>query len=102
MGVSRYSMRMRAARHLTAGKIRVPLLGVVAENDRTTESVRAVVREAEQHGMAAKLIVYPAFTPRENAGAVAPGHMLFEREGWRIWEADVREFLGNYLDAQKR
>jgi len=96
------SPEMQKALKEAAGKIRVPLLGMVAENDRTTESVRAVVREAEQHGMAAKVIVYPAFTPRENAGAVAPGHMLFGREGWRIWEADVREFLGNYLDAQKR
>src|SRR6266849_1991744 len=96
------SPEMQKALKEAAGRVRVPLLGMVAENDRTTESVKAVVRQAEQHGMAAKLIVYPAFTPRENAGAVAPGHMLFGREGWRIWEADVREFLGNYLDAQKR
>ena len=82
-----------------ARKIHVPLLGMVAENDRTMESVKAVVHEAEQHGTAAKLIVYPAFTPRENPGPVAPGHMIFGREGWRIWEADVKEFLGKYLAA---
>ena len=80
-----------------AGKIRVPLLGMVAENDRTTESVKAVVREAEAHGTETKLIVYPAFTPHEDAGQIAPGHMIFGKEGWRIWEADLKEFLGKYL-----
>jgi dienelactone hydrolase len=95
------SPEMQKALKEAAGKIRMPMLGMVAENDRTTESVRAVVREAEQHGMVAKLVVYPAFTPRENAGVVAPGHMLFGREGWRIWEADVKEFLGNYLGPRK-
>jgi dienelactone hydrolase len=82
-----------------AKKVHVPVLGMVAENDRTMESVKAVVHEAEQHGTAAKLIVYPAFTPRENSGPVAPGHMIFGREGWRIWEADVKEFIGKYLAA---
>ncbi len=67
------------------------------ENDRTTESVKAAVREAEAYGTTAKLIVYPAFTPRRDAGGTAAGHMIFGVEGWRIWEADVKEFLGKYL-----
>lgn len=91
-----HSPAMRSALKEAAGKIRVPLLGMVAENDRTTESVRAVVREAEAHGAAAKLIVYPRFRPQDAAGA-APGHMIFGREGWKIWEADVKEFFGKYL-----
>jgi dienelactone hydrolase len=91
------SPEMQKAMTDAAGKIRAPLLGMVAENDRTTESVKAVVREAEAHGTTAKLIVYPAFRPRENANGIAPGHMIFGKEGWRIWEKDVKEFLGKYL-----
>jgi dienelactone hydrolase len=94
------SPAMQGALKEAAGKIRVPLLGMVAKNDRTTESVKAVVREAEKHGAAAKLIVYPAFTPREATG-IAPGHMIFGKEGWRIWEADLKEFLGKYLAGTK-
>jgi dienelactone hydrolase len=80
-----------------AGRIRVPLLGMVAQNDRTTQSVKVVVEEAKKHGGNAKLIVYPAFTPRENPNGIASGHMIFGVEGWRIWEADVKEFLGRYM-----
>jgi dienelactone hydrolase len=90
------SPSMQKALKEAAGKIRIPLLGMVAENDRTTESVKAVVHEAEKHGTTAKLIVYAAFKPKD-AGGVAPGHMIFGKEGWRIWEADVKEFLGKYL-----
>ena len=96
------SPEMQKALRAAAGKIRVPLLGMVAENDRTTESVKLAVREAEAHGVATKLVVYPAFTPRENAGPVAPGHMIFGKEGWRIWEADVKEFLGKYMGDRKQ
>lgn len=91
-----HSPAMQAALKEAARKIRVPLLGMVAKNDRTTESVKAVVREAEAHGTTAKLIVYPPFKPHDAAG-VAPGHMIFGREGWQVWEADVKEFLGKYL-----
>lgn len=91
------SPEMQKALKEAAGKIRVPLLGMVAENDRTTESVKTVVREAEAHSTTAKLIVYPAFAPRRDAQGTAPGHMIFGVEGWRIWEGDVKEFLGKYL-----
>jgi dienelactone hydrolase len=97
-----HSPEMQKALKAAAGKIRVPVLGMVAQNDRTTESVKEVVREAEAHGVATKLVVYPAFTPHENAGPVAPGHMIFGKEGWRIWEPDVKEFLAKYLDERKQ
>jgi len=92
-----HSPAMQEALKKAARKIQIPLLGMVAENDRTTESVKAVVREAEASGAATKLIVYPAFTPQDAAG-VAPGHMIFGRDGWRFWEADVKEFLAKYLN----
>ena len=85
-----------------AAKIRVPLLAMVAENDRTTESVKAVAREAERHGGNAKLIVYPAFIPRATPNGIAPGHMIFGVEGAPIWEADVKEFLAKYLSGGRR
>lgn len=91
-----HSPAMQTALKEAAGKIRIPLLGMVAKNDRTTESVKEVVREAEKHGAVTKLIVYPPFTPNE-IGGVAPGHMIFGKEGWRIWEADLKEFLEKYL-----
>lgn len=93
------SVPMQAALKEAAGKIRIPLLGMVARNDRTTESVKAVAREAEKHGATARLIVYPPFSPQDAAG-VAPGHMIFGREGWQIWEGDVKEFLANNLSKQ--
>jgi len=76
-----------------AGKIRVPLLGMVAENDRTTESVKSVVSEAKKHGVASRLILYPAFKPRENPGNIAPGHMIFSAQGVSLWESDLKDFL---------
>jgi dienelactone hydrolase len=91
-----HSPAMQAALKEAAGKIRIPLLGMVAKNDRTTESVKAVVHEAEVHGATAKLIVYPSFTPQDAAG-VAPGHMIFGREGWQEWGGDLKQFLGKYL-----
>lgn len=90
------SHAMQQALREAAGKIRIPLLGMVAKNDRTTESVKTVVHEAEAHGATAKLIVYPAFTPQD-AGGIAPGHMIFGKDGWKIWEGDLQEFLSKCL-----
>jgi len=84
---------LQAALKEAAGKISVPLLGMVAENDRTTESVKSVVSQAKKHGAAARLIVYPAFKPRENPGGIAPGHMIFSAQGAGVWESDVKNFL---------
>jgi carboxymethylenebutenolidase len=94
------SPAMQKALKEAATKIQVPLLGMVAENDRTTESVKAVVRETEKHGATTKLIVYPRFKPKDSGG-IAPGHLIFGKEGWPIWEADVKEFLGRYLGQAK-
>jgi dienelactone hydrolase len=47
------SPRMQQALKEAAGKIRIPPLGMVAKNDRTTESVKAVVHEVEARGATA-------------------------------------------------
>ena len=90
------SPALQRALREAAGQIRAPLLGMVAENDRTTQSVRVVVEEAKKHSGNATLIVYPAFTPRERSD-VAPGHMIFSVQGVALWERDVKEFLGRNL-----
>ena len=87
------SPQLQTALKEAAGKVSVPLLGMVAENDRTTESVKSVVSQAKKHGAAARLIVYPAFKPRENPGGIAPGHMIFTAQGVGLWESDVKDFL---------
>ncbi len=91
-----HSPAMQDALREASRKIKIPLLGMVAQNDRTTDSVKTVVHEAEKHGATAKLIVYPPFKPKD-AGGIAPGHLIFSREGWQIWEADIKEFLAKYL-----
>lgn len=87
------SLALQDALKEAAGKIRIPLLGMVAENDRTTKSVKVVVEEAKKHGGRATLIVYPAFKPQENPGGVAPGHVIFSAQGVHIWEGDLKTFL---------
>jgi len=66
------SPELQSALKEAAGKIRVPLLGMVAENDRTTKSVKIVVEEARKKRARARLIVYPPFKPRENPNASPP------------------------------
>lgn len=91
-----HSPPMQDALRDAARKIKIPLLGMVAQNDRTTDSVKTVVHEAEKHGATTKLVVYPPFEPKD-AGGIAPGHLIFSKEGCQIWEADVKEFLAKYL-----
>ena len=89
------SPELRAALTKAATRIVVPIQCAVAENDRTTESARAICKQA--HGTPAELKVYPPFTPttlRENS---APGHALFGFQGVKIWGPDLLEFLGRHL-----
>jgi dienelactone hydrolase len=85
----------------SARKIRIPLLGMVAENDRTTKSVKVVAEEAKKHGGHATLIVYPPFKPHENPNGVAPGHMIFSADGVALWERDLKEFLEKEMTTTK-
>ena len=80
-----------------AASIRVPLLAMDADNDRTTDAIKAVVKELEKHHVPAKLIIYPAYLPPEPAGRIAPGHLIFAAPGAHIWQADLEQFLAQYL-----
>jgi dienelactone hydrolase len=91
------SADLRTALTKAATHIEVPIQCVVAENDRTTESARAVCKNAR--GTPAELKVYPPFTPttlRENS---APGHALFSFQGVKIWGPDLLDFLARHLPA---
>jgi dienelactone hydrolase len=92
------SPEMQKAMTDAASRVKAPLLGLVAQNDRTTKAVEAVVHEAEKH-TTAKLIIYPAYTPPPDLhiGNVAPGHAIFAAPGAKIWQGDVTKFLGEYL-----
>jgi len=83
-----------------ARKIRIPNLGMVAENDATTDAVKRVYEAARAAGSAAELIVYPSFRPPAAfADDGAPGHALFRPEGLPIWGADVVAFLARHIHA---
>ena len=89
------SSDLRKALTKAAARIEVPIQCLVAENDRTTESARAICEQA--HGTPAELKVYPPFTPatlRENS---APGHALFSFQGVKIWGPDLLAFLARHL-----
>jgi dienelactone hydrolase len=80
-----------------AAAIHVPLLAMDAANDRTTEAVKAVVQEVQRRNLPVKLIVYPPYQPPESAGRIAPGHLIFAAPGAHIWEADLKQFLAQYV-----
>jgi dienelactone hydrolase len=80
-----------------AAAIDVPVLAMDAANDRTTESVKAVVQEMQKRHIPAKLIVYPPYLPPESPGHIAPGHLIFAAPGAHVWETDLKQFLGQYL-----
>jgi len=91
------SPAIQKALKLAAASIRVPLLAMDADNDRTTDAVKAIVKELEKHNVPAKLIIYPAYLPPEPTGGIAPGHLIFAAPGAHIWQADLEQFLAQHL-----
>jgi dienelactone hydrolase len=95
------SAELRAALTAAAEKIKVPIQCLVAENDATTESARAVCAAAGN--APAELKVYPPFTStRPLNAAAAPGHALFSPQGLSIWKDDVMAFLDKYVRGPRR
>jgi len=80
-----------------AAQVKVSLLAMVAQNDRTTKSTEAVVREMEKRHVAARLIVYPVYTPPQPVAPVPAGHAIFAAGGAGIWEGDVIRFFAEHL-----
>jgi dienelactone hydrolase len=76
-----------------AGRIRVPMLCAVAENDATTESARQLCAAANRNGAKTALKIYPPFTSGQGRPGNPPGHNLFGRVGASIWAKDLLAFL---------
>ena len=94
------SSQLRQALPAAAAKLHVPLLAMIAANDRTTASVRAVVDAAQKAHNTARLIIYPPYTPpaeERPPGGGALGHAIFRDHGIPIWQGDVRAFLASCL-----
>ena len=93
------SADLRAALTSAAGKIKIPIQCLVAENDATTESARVVCASAKGP---AELKVYPPFTPvRQLVPGAAPGHALFSPQGLPIWKDDVLAFLDKHVRSPR-
>lgn len=91
------SRELQAAMTDAARRIRVPLQCVVAENDATTDSARAVCDAAKAAGAQTELKIYPPFTPRQPVRAAALGHALFTPLGVSIWGKDAVAFLAAHV-----
>lgn len=94
------SPQLRKALPPAAAKLHGPLLAMIAANDRTTASVRAVVDAAQKLHHTARLIIYPPYTPppQERPPGGGPlGHAIFRDHGIPIWQGDVLAFLTGCL-----
>jgi dienelactone hydrolase len=91
------SKELQAAMKDAASRIRVPIQCVVAQNDATTESARAVCDGARAAGTVVELKIYPPFTPRQPVRAAAAGHALFSPLGVSVWGKDAVAFLAAHV-----
>lgn len=87
---------IRSTLAAAAGRVTTPMLLLVSESDRTTESITAVGDVLERR-IAHRVVIYPPFGPGRTLGAGAPGHQVFSARGMSAWEQDVPEFLGRHL-----
>lgn len=80
-----------------ADKSVTPTLFMVAENDRTTSSIRTLAEIFKTRGVAHRMVIYEPFRPAQGIRTGAPGHLLFSEQGASVWEGDLLQFLGRYL-----
>jgi dienelactone hydrolase len=87
-----------------AGKTKIPVLCMAAENDATTENAKQICAAVKAHGGTADVIIYPPFTPAPsqtpaggNGREIPPGHLIFSAQGVERWGKDVLTFLAKYL-----
>jgi len=80
-----------------ARSVKIPVLFMDAENDATTEAVTRTAAVLKHNGVPHQLKIYPPFTPSRNSGRIAPGHLIFGREGVHIWKNDALAFLDAHL-----
>lgn len=92
---------VRDALDAAAERSMTPTLFMVAENDRTTVSVRAPAHIYGRRGVPYRLMVYEAFSPPAPT-RLPPGHALFSEQGLHLWGGDVVQFLDRYLRSPAR
>lgn len=92
-----HSPTLQAALPAAARRINVPALCMDAENDATTNAVKAVAEAVKSSGQFERTIIYPPFTPTSNPTNIAPGHVIFSMQGISIWRDDVLTFLRKQL-----
>ena len=80
-----------------AEQANTPTLFMVAQNDRTTESITTVAEVFNRRGVPHRAIIYDPFQPQKPASDTPPGHRVFSAEGVHVWEKDALEFLAKYL-----
>ena len=97
------SAPLRSALIAAAEKATTPTLLMVAQNDRSTESITTLGEIFKKRGVSHRVIVYGPFTPQQvswpGAFNTAPGHEVFRAQGVHVWEKDVLEFLARYLSG---
>ena len=89
---------VRSALIAAAEKSTTPTLLLVAENDRTTDSITTLDEIFKRRGVEHRTMIYGPFATREPSFAsAAPGHRLFSAQGVSVWRRDVLDFLARYL-----
>jgi dienelactone hydrolase len=107
-GAWNISAELRSALVAAGEKATTPTLLMVAQNDRTTDSITTLAEIFKKRGVPPhRMVIYEPFTPQPATGTVpvgipfntAPGHLVFTAQGMHVWERDVIEFLARYLGA---
>lgn len=80
-----------------AETMQVPMLLLVAKNDRTTDAITTLDAAMTAKGLPHEMKIYPPYHPMHHA-SVPDGHTMFEADGAGIWGDDVTGFLRRYLD----
>jgi len=91
---------IRSALIAAAEKSTTPTLFMVAENDRTTDSITALAEIYKRRDVAHRAVIYEPFSPQGPASDTPPGHRVFSAQGVKTWGNDVVDFLGRYLGAE--
>jgi carboxymethylenebutenolidase len=76
-----------------------PVLLMDDANDAAPEALPGLADIMATAGLTHKLEMYPAFTPSQAAGNVAPRHLMFGPEGLSIWGKDAVGFFDSTLKA---
>jgi dienelactone hydrolase len=100
-GAWNISAELRSALTAAADKAKTPALLMVAQNDRTTDSITTLAEIFKKRDVPHRMVIYEPFTPQQvSAGFnTAPGHAVFTVQGMYVWERDLLEFLDRYLGA---